>query len=113
MSTGQLPMRQVLQDQPASIFCPLHPAALVNGAGRAHYNIPVICACRAGVGGREDHCGVSGELVSLGWESDPEWKELFTVLVGEGQVERTLLTPVDSLCLRSSEGFQMHPCSLG
>lgn len=51
--------------------------------------------------------------VSLGWESDLEWKELFTVLVGEGQVERTLLTPADSLCLRSSEGFQTHPCSLG
>lgn len=65
MSTGHLPMRQVLQDQPASIFCPLHPAALVNGAGRAHCNIPVICACRAGEGGKEDHCGVSGELVSL------------------------------------------------
>lgn len=51
MSTGQLPMRQVLQDQQALIFCPLHPAAVVNGTGRAHCSIRVICACRAGEGG--------------------------------------------------------------
>lgn len=49
----------------------------------------------------------------LGWESDPEWKEQVTVLAGEEPVEGTLLTPADSLCLRSWEGFQMHPCSLG
>lgn len=98
----------------AFIFCPPHPAAPVNGAGRAHCNIHVICACRAAGGGREDSCAVSGRTgVSLGWESDPEWKEQVAVMVGEEQMERTLLTPADSLCLRSSEGFQMHPCSLG
>lgn len=50
MSTGQLPMGQ---NQPAFIFCPPHPAALVNGAGRAHCDIPVLCACSAAEGGRE------------------------------------------------------------
>lgn len=27
------------QDQPALIFCPLHPAAVMNGAGRAHCSL--------------------------------------------------------------------------
>lgn len=64
MSTGQSPTRQVLQDQPAFIFCLPHPAALVNGAGRAHCNIHVICACRAGEGGKFTLL-CQGELVSL------------------------------------------------
>lgn len=85
----------------------------MNGAGRAHCSIHVICACRAGEGGREDYYGLSDLVCLWGWESDLEWKEQVAVLVGEEPVEGTLLTPSDSLCLRSSEGFQMHPRSFG
>lgn len=78
------------------------------------FNIHVICAHSAGKGGGRERsllC-VRRTGVSLGWESDLEWKEQVTMLAGEEQVEGTLLTPAVSLCLRSSEGLKTHPCSL-